>query len=422
MVPIFYVTRRICTNFMERKKPMDFIIIPFHDYKKWHREGFRTRDAHLTRHFAGHPDVNRILVINRPVSLAQRLAGKEKKQTEVGSVLHEGSNWTLMEQADGICTLDIVLPDVLKVARMKKNWWFAAFSSPRTKAAILSALEVLHMQDAVLMIQNPMSIQAASYIPHSLFVFDAIDNWLHHPQMAGCSQIVEKNYDLVKKQADVIFTVSKSLQDFFAPHPHVYWVANGVDANDFAPARAGCKNARPCIGYVGKIQDRVDRTLVEACLQKMPEADFVFAGPIYASKKEWKALENKYPNLHLTGDIHYNKLPQAMARMDIAIIPHTVDAFTNSMNPLKLYEYLAAGKPVLTTPVAGSAQISPYVYTADTPEDFADKLQKLAAMAADQAFDPQAIAQSLPASCSWEAIACRILEYIQQVGKETHGE
>ena len=88
-----------------------------------------------------------------------------------------------------------------------------------------------------------------------------------------------------------------------------------------------------------------------------------------------------------------------MKCFDIAIIPHKVDEFTNSMNPLKLYEYLAAGKPVVTTGVAGTNSISTYVRCADSYETFIYEVEQL--INEIKMINPMDVVNSVPADCTW---------------------
>lgn len=353
---------------------MDIIVFPFHDYKKWLNEGFRTRDAHLFEHFLKSERVDKVLVVNRPVSLAEICLKRTDWRTEKGNKEFSGRNFHVSKFSDKAYCIDFFSRDFIKVLQQRKNWWHTAFSSREVLEAINDTIEYLGMKDRVLLLQNPMAIGVVERINAKLMVFDAIDNWLHHPQMQQSREIVKRNYEIIGQRADIILTVSEELKKLFPDSKNVNWISNGVDKDYFRKAFSRTKNTNAVIGYVGKIQERVDFELLEKCLVRYPHNKFVIIGPAYAQKEKIQKLKRKYGNINFKGDVHYNNLPEEMQKLDIAIIPHKVDEFTNSMNPLKLYEYLAAGKPTVTTKVAGTDNISPFVHVAETDEEFIAKL------------------------------------------------
>lgn len=382
---------------------MDIIIVPFHDYKKWLHEGFRTRDAHILQHFMSDPRVDRILIINRPVSLAETLVKHVSWRTTYDTIVYEEKRMQLTQMEEKVWCVDIFLPDFLRVVKERKRWWFSAFYRPFVLQKIKSAISYLQMKDAVLFLQNPMAIGVIDAIPHRILAFDAIDNWLVHPQMHSNHDLIQKNYQIINDRADLIFTVSESLKNIFSTNSNVHWIANGVDISYFSKSfKVRSDQSVPVvIGYVGKIQERVDLDLIERCVNACPDCEFKICGPIYAQQKQIRQLDASYERLHFTGDIHYDDLPKAMQEIDIAIIPHKVNEFTESMNPLKLYEYLAAGKMVVTTAVAGTKSISPYVQNCTDSDMFVAELCKLVQQIRRSPIEPEKVQQSLPAECSW---------------------
>jgi len=380
---------------------MNIVMVPFHDYKKWINEGFRTRDAHLCQHLENSDEVNKILVINRPVSLAERIVKRMDWKTPSLQIVYKRNGVQLAKMSDKVWCLDIALRDFFKVAIQKKAWWFTAFEYKLVIDEINYALKKLNMENGILLLQNPMAIGVAKNVMCSKFVFDAIDNWLYHPQMQN-KELIKKNYEYVENNADLILTVSKALTTTFANNTNVHWIPNGVDVEYFEAAiNKKDFTQKTVVGYVGKIQDRVDFDMIEECLKTFPDVDFVFLGPVYSQKEKAKKLMELYKNIQFKGDIHYNELPEQMKMFDVAIIPHKVDEFTNSMNPLKLYEYLASGKIVVTSEVAGTDNISPYVLAASENHQFILNLKHAIEMTKKSNYDPQEVVLSVPKSCQW---------------------
>ena len=390
---------------------MDIVIIPFHDMKKWEQEGYRTRDAHLYQHFIKNKNINKILIVNRPISFAELLVKRKKWNISIAEKIeYSGLNKCLSKINDKTWCLDILLPDFFKVVIQRKAWWYTAFQDKRVLDEINTAQKYIGIENSVVLLQNPMAVGIVNNVEYDVLAFDAIDNWLEHPQMNRYNSIISKNYNLIDNTADIIFTVSKDLKKLFQRNEHVYWIPNGDDKNFFA-----CDERRKqqfTIGYVGKIQDRLDLNLIERCAKEFPKLEFEFAGPVYSQKSEILRIEKQYDNIHFIGNVEYEKLPQLLARYSIAIIPHKIDDFTNSMNPLKLYEYLAAGKPVITMAVAGTSNISPYVFQASNTNEFIANIHKVVEMIEEEELDEQMVRNSLSNEYSWDYLSDEMINLI----------
>jgi glycosyltransferase involved in cell wall biosynthesis len=272
---------------------------------------------------------------------------------------------------------------------------------------------------------NPLAAKEVSALPAALSVFDAVDNWIEHSSYAAYRETLESCYMDIKKNADIIFTVSEGLVDFFEKRENVFYIPNGVDSEHFE--RAACnlqllgkssperlRTRKAIVGYHGIIQPRVNLQIFDYLADKHPEFDFVIVGPTW---KEMRAEANalrKKANVHFIGAVSYQRLPEILNCFDVAIIPHKIDSFTHSMNPLKMYEYLAAGKPIISTPVAGSDQFQDLVQLAVSPEDFSLHIQ--GAIAADS---PELIARrrSMAEQHRWQQRVGLMLEIIQRMEK-----
>ncbi len=394
---------------------MDLVIFPFQGAKKWASEGWRTRDAHLVEHFQKDPRIGKMLVVERPVSLAEIVVKRQDWRAPGTRAIAEESSRALSQLGDKTYCLDSKLPDFLRVAREKKAWWFSALENPKTIEAIKWAMAKLGIEKPVLLLQNPMSVAVVPHLGHSLLAFDAIDNWLHHPQMKSNHEQVVKSYEFIRECANVITTVSKALADDFsdAHTKSVNWIPNGVDPDFFAPARHAYEGGPITVGYMGKIQDRVDFDLVRRCLETYSDISFKFIGPAYSQQDVIDGLKRSYANISFTGDVRYENLPEALQEVDFALIPHKVDEFTASMNPLKLYEYLAAGKPVVSTSVAGVSDISDFVKVAGSPDTFVKFVGEVAAAVRVGCVNPAKVAASIPSECTWEHRAGQIVDCLE---------
>lgn len=395
---------------------MNIVMIPFHDYKKWEQEGYRTRDAHLFLFLKQEKQVKKLLIINRPVSLAEVCVKGIKRLQIFGTIKYQTSGICLTQLEDKVWCLDFFLWDFWRVLKERKRWWFSVFQYTEIQDGIKEALQYMDITSPVLFLQNPMAVAAVDAIKPSVFAFDAVDNWLCHPQMMSSKSQLQRNYAQIKQEADCIFTVSQSLRSFFGERQEVHWVPNGVDSHYFDRAIDHVFSGTPVIGYVGKIQERVDFSLIEQCLQAFPDCRFEILGPIYAQKKRVEEMKHRYKNIVFYGDVHYQELPEAMRRFDIAILPHKINEFTKSMNPLKLYEYLAAGKYVVSTMVAGTESLAEYLELAETEEAFVEKLAMVIDKVRKGKHQDISKVIALLDSCSWEQRGNYILEILKRRG------
>ncbi len=122
------------------------------------------------------------------------------------------------------------------------------------------------------------------------------------------------------------------------------------------------------LGYTGTIHpDRVDVDLVAAIAREW-DGSVVMIGPNQLQSADRAKL--RLPNLFLPGPVPYVRLAEWMRAFDVCMVPHRVTPFTESLNPIKLWEYLAAGKPIVATDVAGFRDYPRLVSLAGSPAEF----------------------------------------------------
>ena len=244
----------------------------------------------------------------------------------------------------------------------------------------------------------PMFVDYFKGIKADLTIFDAVDNWIEHPSFFKYKELLKKNYQIIAEKSNLIFVVSDNLIEFFRSlgrGTDLAWVSNGVDVAHFTrPLRSDLpkksvflrdfkKIPRPIIGYLGIIQQRLDLGLLEYLAERNPDKSFVLVGPlwpVYFRKLRRSAIEikrlKKYKNIYLLGWKPYHLAPAYIKNFDLAISPHKLDKFIRSTNSLKALEYLACGKPVVTTPASGVERLSHLVYIAQDYQDFNKKINQ----------------------------------------------
>lgn len=289
-------------------------------------------------------------------------------------------------------------------------------------------VKVLNLDNVVFWSYNPLFHEllhdvAKETVDRRAFVFDAVDNWLEHPAFRGHERQLRHGYDTIAKEADLVFTVSESLQKtLFANRTKpTYRIANGIDplhfktpATPYAVPSELANLPRPILGYHGVIEGRVDTDLIREIAKRNPKASVVLIGAgIWRSHRARLAKElGGLPNIHLLPFVPYQQLPQYLHAFDVAIVPHKVNAFTRSMDPMKFYEYTAAGKPVVTTPVEGMDTFRNVFYVAKT----ADEFNKQIALALRE--DSPALRQTrqeVVADDSWQGRVELMIHYLDEV-------
>jgi glycosyltransferase involved in cell wall biosynthesis len=180
------------------------------------------------------------------------------------------------------------------------------------------------------------------------------------------------------RSVDLVLTTAPQLHDAKARfNSNSHCVPHGVDSDHFAraadtatrPAPPFRAISQPIIGFVGQINERLDRELVTFVARAHPEWSIVFVGPVLRNLDV--APLRALGNVHFLGPANLNRLPEFLKPMAVCTVPFLVNEHTRTMNPLKVLEYLAAGKPVVATPLPALRGYGSHVALADGPEEFA---------------------------------------------------
>ena len=402
---------------------MDLIILPFHDWKKNEAEGFRNRDGHLIRHFEKDERINKILVVDRPISLPEMVLKKRPWRIRTGQVVRKSGFTCLTQVSEKIFVLDIFSGDLFRPVVMGRDWWGFIFKHPKTIRRIKENAKFLSIEFPVLFSWSPISSGVVGKIGEKLFVFDADDNWLRHPEMKDKRGFIVSGYNLIREKADVIFTVSEKLKRFFVGcrTKHLYHVPMGVDVEHFRVKTGGKlpdveKIHKPIIGYTGRLAKRIDVELLSYLAENLPRISFAVAGQ--SLDRNWMAPLFRYKNIYFLGDKHYTQLPYYLASFDVCIIPHNVGKFENDGDPIKLYEYLAAGKPVVTTLIAGVDVFNEQITIARTKEEFRDGILYWLKRASEEPGLSEKLRASITPEHFWSTKARKMLDAVEILLRE----
>ena len=185
-------------------------------------------------------------------------------------------------------------------------------------------------------------------------------------------------------RAELVITTSETLcGERQRYNPRTHWVPNGADVAHFSrpaePAAELRTLPRPVVGFVGGLSQWVDLELVASLARARPAWSFALIGPSGISTTAVSGL----PNVRLLGARAYDTLPSYLAAMDVALIPFRAEPVTYHADPIKAYEYLAAGVPVVATDLPALRRLQHVVRLAASPDGFLSELDAAVAEGRD---------------------------------------
>lgn len=337
---------------------MKLIAYPFHDWRKGSREGFRTRDGHILQQGMHRPDIELTVIVNRPMSLAERYLRGRGTLDGARGVLAErrthGYRGTITQVDHRAVVVDVDTPDVIRPMARPRRWWFDVFDNVHVIELIGWAANEMGAASAPSIAWVPTVAPTIEALRPTRFVYDSLDNWLIHPTLRKEATRADDGYHRLIPAATRVFASAPRSAEVLARYrPDIHVLPNGVDSASFAQRRARPTDlpSGPIVGYAGKLSSRIDTRLIDEVAERLPAIQFVFAGPVL-DPTVGRRLKSR-PNIHMLGDRHYSELPAYVQNFDVGWIPHTVGEGETGGDPIKLYEYWAAGIPVVSTKIDG---------------------------------------------------------------------
>jgi UDP-galactopyranose mutase len=290
--------------------------------------------------------------------------------------------------------------------------------------SLLDAAVMTHVGDEfVLWYYTPMGLAFSDHLQAATVVYDCMDEL---SAFAGAPAALKTSEAELFRIADVVFTGGHSLYEAKRRrHPHVFAFPSSVDVGHFARARrisrvpsdqAGIP--QPRFGFFGVIDERMDYDLLAGVAAARPDWHLVLIGP---TAKIDPATLPRAANIHYLGPKSYAELPEYIAGWDVALLPFARNEATRFISPTKTPEYLAAGKPVVSTSIRDV--VRPYgelglVHIADTVDAFVTA--SVACLESDSVARLQAVDAYL-AHLSWDSTWRQMCAAITQAMKSRQG-
>ncbi|GAC1326833.1 MAG: hypothetical protein NVSMB2_26270 [Chloroflexota bacterium] len=219
------------------------------------------------------------------------------------------------------------------------------------------------------------------HLPRSRVIYHCADDYA---SVSGFPSAVRALEEQLCRRADLVITTSLTLcEERRRFNSTTRWVANGADVSHFAqaarPAAEMTDMPHPIVGFIGGLSEWVDVALIARLAGARPMMTFVLVGPVGIDARALDGLSN----VRLLGPRPYSSLPSYLAAMDVALIPFKHDRVTYHADPIKAYEYLASGVPVVATDLPALRRLAPVMHVATSPDEFARAIDAALAESSD---------------------------------------
>lgn len=257
-------------------------------------------------------------------------------------------------------------------------WWKKAYA-----AKVRQLARSMGMERIVLYVWRPEYAEYIDLIPHDLLCYHIDDEYSFNPERD--EPVSDAERDLLEK-ADLVFIHSKTLMAKKGHiNPNTHQVPNGVDFELYRrvidqglpepPGLAAIPHPR--IGYMGHIKRHLDLPLLLEIAKSRPEWQLVMIGPVRENHEDIKddvAALKRQPNVHFLGGKDATELPRYVNGFDVGIMPYRHTNYTKYIYPLKMHEYFACGKPVISTRLENIEEFAHVIRFAESPREWIEAI------------------------------------------------
>jgi len=320
--------------------------------------------------------------------------------------------------APGVWTLSpLQMPaHELGFVRRANRWWL--------ERLVRGALDVLEFTEPTLVTYNPLAVDYLDRIPWKHVVYHCVDELTGAPGIPG--QLLEERERALLRRAELVVVSARSLAAPRRQHARrVEYLPNAADFDHFSGARSDATEVpadlsdirKPRVGFVGAVSDyKLDLQLLAAVFSARPDWQLVLIGPVGEGQPGTRVSElQRLDNVHVLGPRSYEFIPAYIKGFDVCLLPNRLTRYTLHMFPLKFFEYLATGKPVVMSPLPALEEYWHLGYVAQRlePKDFIAAIDEALSEPGEAAVRSERIAQAR--RHDWDRNAQELIRWIREL-------
>ncbi|WP_022854458.1 glycosyltransferase [Thermodesulfatator atlanticus] len=247
---------------------------------------------------------------------------------------------------------------------------FRAFNKRAVINAVQEELKRRGLSRPILVTTVPNACDYIGAFEERRVVYYCVDDFAEWPGHEK-DLVLQMEKELIKKADIFIATSEKLYHKLVRGKKPTFLLPHGLDLKRFWEAKKSKSQSlaqipKPRVGYVGLIDARLNWSFLEFLVAKLKKVSFVFIGRNEIDLTSF----SKFANFFHVGPVPYEKVPNVLQELDVLILPYLVNEFTKTINPLKLKEYLASGKPIVAAPLPEILKWKDYLFIAETKEDW----------------------------------------------------
>ncbi|MEW9121224.1 MAG: glycosyltransferase [Thermotaleaceae bacterium] len=298
------------------------------------------------------------------------------------------------------------------------QWWLSLF--------IKKAMGKAQIEEGLIWTYMPNSYDLVKHLDYKGLVYDCVDEHSEYKGFIQKDTLLEMERELIEA-CDAVFVTTDGLYEtkkifnhatYCIPNGANFELFNSVEREEIEIAQEIRHLAKPIVGFVGVIQEWIDLELIYRMAKEYRSWTIVMVGPLGAGidVENLKAL----PNVHFVGGKKPEELPSYIKAFDVCMNPFRQSELTKNVSPLKFYEYLATGKPIVTVDMPAVRQFKDCVYISQDEDGFIENVKKAIEKSGESLKEKQI---EKAKECSWERKVKDILAIIdERLGGKKHGK
>lgn len=319
---------------------------------------------------------------------------------------HKGG-FSFYREEEGIHILSSAVPFKMRKKPTLNDWIEKKFVYEKISKRIEDLLKEKGFNNPILLTTDPSHIAYLSRLNYKVALYDCADDLVELCNNR-IPNLAENENKLMRSVDIVTVTATELMKKARLQNENVVLVNNGVKPEVFSLPFVKQEKEKIVIGYVGAmLEECFDAEIIEKLAEKYSEAEIHLIGPVGFDNDFLKS----YKNIKFLGPKTHAELPFYMEKFDVCIIPFFINKLTNSVNPVKLFEYLATGKPIISSALPEVKKYEDDVYIAHSYEDWINLIEKAIQEDSEERYNHRV---QIAMENSWNNRVEKILQYLNK--------